>query len=223
MCVILLLTDMVNEKDRAMYEKFYAVSKTKQDNIIDAALQVFAKNGYKKSSVDEIVKAANISKGLIFYYFHSKKNLFMFLFDYCTNLIIKDIDNNYDFEEKDYFQRLKNAQIIKLKTLKKHPSLFDFLVTAYFDKSKEALDIISNGQTKAFSYGTTLLFDGVAIEKFIDGIDINTIFKITLWTTEGYMKEQSNISLDNIEYIIEGLDYYLDTLRLSFYKGEYRK
>ena len=50
-----------------MNNRFFELPKEKQDRFINAALQIFAKNGYKKASTDEIVKAASISKGLLFH------------------------------------------------------------------------------------------------------------------------------------------------------------
>ena len=46
-----------------MNNRFFELPKEKQDRFINAALQIFAKNGYKKASTDEIVKAAGISRG----------------------------------------------------------------------------------------------------------------------------------------------------------------
>ena len=49
-----------------MNEKFFELKKEKQDRMINAALLVFSKYGYYHASTDEIVKEANISKGLFY-------------------------------------------------------------------------------------------------------------------------------------------------------------
>lgn len=46
-----------------------------RDKIIDAAIDVFSEKGYSRASIDEIAVRAGVSKGLIFWYFKSKKNL----------------------------------------------------------------------------------------------------------------------------------------------------
>jgi AcrR family transcriptional regulator len=43
--------------------------------ILDAALKAFAEKGYKGASNKDIAKAAGISPGLIYFYFHSKEDL----------------------------------------------------------------------------------------------------------------------------------------------------
>ena len=55
-----------------MNDKFFDLKKEKQDRMINAGLHIFAMNGYRHASTDEIVKEANISKGLLFHYFESK-------------------------------------------------------------------------------------------------------------------------------------------------------
>ena len=56
-----------------MNDKFYALSKEKQDKIINAGFRVFSKNSYKKSPMNEIAAEAGISKSLLFFYFKNKK------------------------------------------------------------------------------------------------------------------------------------------------------
>ena len=50
-----------------MNEKFFDLKKEKQDRMINAALKVFALNGYRHASTDDIVREAAISKGLLFH------------------------------------------------------------------------------------------------------------------------------------------------------------
>lgn len=47
-----------------------------QKKIIYVSTKKFAKNGYQKTSMNEIVAAAGVSKGSLFYHFHSKEELF---------------------------------------------------------------------------------------------------------------------------------------------------
>ena len=71
-----------------MNEKFFDLQREKQDRIINAALKIFAQNGYKHASTDVIVKEAGISKGLLFHYFSSKSGLYSFLFDYSVKYML---------------------------------------------------------------------------------------------------------------------------------------
>lgn len=47
-----------------------------RQKLLDAALQVFARNGYERATVDEIVREAGFSKGAFYVHFETKEDLF---------------------------------------------------------------------------------------------------------------------------------------------------
>jgi len=47
----------------------------KQEKILDAALTLFAENGYDSTSTSKVAKAAGVSEGLIFRHFENKEGL----------------------------------------------------------------------------------------------------------------------------------------------------
>ncbi len=55
--------------------QFEAMRMKSRENIISVAMNLFASNGYHTSSIAQIAKSANISKGLIYNYFASKEEL----------------------------------------------------------------------------------------------------------------------------------------------------
>jgi AcrR family transcriptional regulator len=52
--------------------------------IIEAAVDLFAENGYAATSVREIVARAGVTKPVLYYYFGSKEGLFQTLFEIAT-------------------------------------------------------------------------------------------------------------------------------------------
>jgi AcrR family transcriptional regulator len=56
-------------------EQYKEIRKISKQKILDAALEVFAKQGYHSSTVDAIAKTAGISKGLLYNYFKSKDDV----------------------------------------------------------------------------------------------------------------------------------------------------
>ena len=109
-----------------VYPKFYNMESEKQERIINVALKEFARNGYDKASTNEIVKEAEISKGSLFNYFNSKKELYLFLLDYVTEMIEK-IYAEVDWNETDFFERMRQIGLLKFKIYKKFPEAFNFL------------------------------------------------------------------------------------------------
>lgn len=47
-----------------------------RQKLLDAALQVFSRNGYERATVDEIVREAGFSKGAFYVHFETKEDLF---------------------------------------------------------------------------------------------------------------------------------------------------
>jgi len=74
--------------------------------LLEAAFALFAKNGYEKTSIAQIAKAAGVSKGLVYNYFSSKEELLNAIF-------LGMIEQFSDLFEFDFSQ---NPQLI-LKTM----------------------------------------------------------------------------------------------------------
>ena len=53
-----------------------AKKKVKRKLIIDAAIEVFSRNGFQNSTISEIAHKANVAEGTIYQYFTSKEDLF---------------------------------------------------------------------------------------------------------------------------------------------------
>ena len=47
-----------------------------RQRLLDAALQIFARNGFERATIDEIVREAGFSKGAFYVHFESKEDLF---------------------------------------------------------------------------------------------------------------------------------------------------
>lgn len=69
---------------------------SRKQQIMEAALELFASEGYSHSSIARIAQHANISKGLIYNYFDSKEALLLELIDEGMQTIMNMIDPNQD-------------------------------------------------------------------------------------------------------------------------------
>ncbi len=122
-----------------MNEKFFELKKEKQDRIINAALKIFAKDGYKRASTDDMVKEASISKGLLFHYFGSKIGLYAFVYDYSAKYMQFELSHAVDREERDLFELRKQTELAKVRVLKNYPYMQQFLNRAQSEDDKNAL------------------------------------------------------------------------------------
>jgi len=56
--------------------------RNRKNQILNAALKVFVVKGYSKTTMDDIVSASKLSKGALYHYYKSKKDLFLSLIDH---------------------------------------------------------------------------------------------------------------------------------------------
>ena len=61
---------------------------TRQERILDAALDVFAEHGYQQATVDEIASSAQTSKGGVYFHFPGKDAIFLALLDRSASLLL---------------------------------------------------------------------------------------------------------------------------------------
>lgn len=196
----------------------------RRNAILNAALKEFATKGFDDASTNVIAKEAGISKGLLFHYVNSKKHLFLFLYDYCTDMINREYLNLMNFNEKDIFERLRQSYLLQLELLQKHPWIFEFnkitAITRSDEINKELEERLNEKQPLCYE----TMFDVIDESKFREGLDIERCKHLVFWANIGFtnqiLEDIRNSELDELDYekIIAKLDGYLNELRKIFYK-----
>lgn len=115
--------------------------------MINAALKVFAKSGYRHASTDDIVKEAGISKGLLFHYFESKIGLYTFLFDYSARFMLLELSREVDRSETDFFELTKQMEKARMQVMKLYPYMQQFLNMGMRETCPEAVAETENRRT----------------------------------------------------------------------------
>ena len=100
-----------------MNEQFFHLPEEKQQAIINASLEVFATHEYKRASTDDIAAKAGISKGLLFYYFHNKKSLYLYIYDYTKQIVTAQVVDAHFKEITDFFELLAYSAQKKAQSL----------------------------------------------------------------------------------------------------------
>jgi len=208
-----------------MYSKFLNLSKEKQNKIINSALKIFSNASYKNASTDEIVAGADISKGSLFHYFKSKKDLYLYIYDYSIKVFISDFYEKIDLSERDIFNRFSNIISVKFDLIKKYPDLFNFILTAMYDDTSKMKSEIGekNNQLLIQNYGK--IFSGIDKSNFRSDIDPDKAIEMILLKMEGYsMKETLNAKIIGYseelynKWTLE-INQYMNIMRKIYYKG----
>ncbi len=207
-----------------MFLNIINLESKRRDAILNAALKEFAMKGFDDASTNVIAKEAGISKGLMFHYVNSKKDLFLFLFDYCTDMINKEYLNLMNFNEKDIFERLRQSYLLQLELLQKHPWIFEFNKITAITKSDEINEELKerlNGK-QPLCYET--MFGSIDESKFREGLDMERCKQLIFWGNIGFtnqiLEDIRNSELNELDYdkIIVKFDGYFNELIKIFYK-----
>lgn len=105
-------------------ELFKNLPQEKREKVFDAAVAEFASKGYRNASMNSLVRAAGISKGSIFQYFRTKRNLF----DAVLELAVDQVKNylrkvRSDTGEMPFPVRLGTLLRSGFSFIDKHPLL----------------------------------------------------------------------------------------------------
>lgn len=207
-----------------MLTKLLDLEPKRRDAVLNAALKEFATRGFDDASTNIIAKEAGISKALMFHYVNSKKDLFLFAYDYFTDLMDKEYSELMNFSEKDIFDRLRQSYLLQIELLKRYPWIFEFnkfsVVTHSDEVNKELEERIQKKQSSC----NIQIFDMIDESKFREGLDIEKckqfIFYSNIGFTNQILDDIRNSKASEVEYvsIIAKLDEYFKELKKIFYK-----
>ena len=209
-----------------MIKKFMSLEPEKRDRIINTALEEFAQKGYKNGSTNEIVKKADISKGLLFHYFGNKKSLFLFLYEYSWDILSKDFFSKINTDETDIIKRMRQIAQLKIELVQIHPDLSAFLITATLDDSAEIKTELENKYKNNFQDSMKKIYGGIDTSGFREGLDLQRVMEIIAWIAQGFnnrevelLKRDPNYRANyDINAVMAKLDGYAELFRSVIYK-----
>ncbi len=185
-----------------MNQKFYDLPLKKQQAILNAGFHVFSQNSYKKSPMREIAETAGISKSLLFHYFQNKKDLYLFLWDACARLTIREMEESGCYEQTDLFGSMDRGMQAKLRLMRQYPEIGLFAVRAFYEKDPEVSADIQASMGQYLAIHTQRKLQEVDPEGFIPGIDLEMMYREMCWASEGCLWEylqREDIDIDAME------------------------
>jgi TetR/AcrR family transcriptional regulator len=218
-----------------LYSAFEKQPQEKKDLIIKVAIEEFVKNGYEKASTDVITRRAGISKGILFHYFKSKKNLYLYLVnyvkDFLTEIAVEEIKK---IQSDDFFERIKEIVLMEQKVIARYPQETQFITDAFTNPPvavKEEMEEIIKKYYETY-LGDFLLEhvyikDLIQVEKLREDISVDTVIRMTMLIAEQlsnkYMALYKNKQMDvmnGMESLIRELNDYLKIIKYGIYKPE---
>ena len=99
----------------------------RKEQILDAALNVIVQNGYHQSRMDDIVSTSGLSKGAIYWYYKSKKDVYL---DLVNHWVIRYSNSLLELPQEDISagKQLKNMFHTFFDQFEKDPIVFKALL-----------------------------------------------------------------------------------------------
>ena len=99
----------------------------KKEQIMDAALKIIISKGYENSRMDDIVDLSSMSKGAIYWYYKSKKEVYLNLVNYWV-IKYSTVINHIVEEDDSPAEQLKDVFEYFILQYEQDPSAFKALV-----------------------------------------------------------------------------------------------
>lgn len=209
-----------------MSDKLDALPEEKRKNILSAALTEFAEHGYLNASTNRIVKAAGISKGLLFHYFDSKKKLFLYVLDHTIQFLMQKMTTYAVKLSGDFFEQLSQYALIKMRIGIEEPEMYHILYDVYVNLPQEIMDELMGRYGRILSDTRKDFVMTMDETKLRDGITREIAVNLIIDFLDGYY--QRNIDyfktktpdelLTSFDQLKDDMMRYLNIIKKGLYK-----
>lgn len=204
-------------KGRSMNGKFFDLPKEKQDRFINAALKLFAENGYKRASTDDIVKEAGISKGLLFHYFGSKQGLYEFVYEYSVKYIKMEYEHGITSPTTDFFELQRQILLAQRDLMKSYPYMNVFVSRAFRETEQSIMDAVSSSMDE-YSAFLSGIYQKAELKYFKKDVNPSQVLKMCIFISDGILAEQFRDEKIDADKFFSENEAYLHLLKQNFYE-----
>lgn len=207
-------------------KSFEKLDSDKQNRIIRAALREFGKQGYDRASTNRIVQEAGIGKGMLFYYFNSKKELYWHLVDLSLEAVQREFLDKIDDSIDDVIDRLAHISRVKWQFFTVHPEISRFLTHFFLTDGAELPDALKEKLDRVMRYGFGKVYENKRFDRsrFREDVDPEKARQLIEWTIKGYAGDmmerfkEKKPEPEELQRLWDEFDQYLHILKTCFYK-----
>ncbi|RMF12880.1 MAG: TetR/AcrR family transcriptional regulator [Candidatus Dadabacteria bacterium] len=103
-------------------------SEIRKQQILDAAIAVFAEKGFHSSRVSDIARRAGVAYGLVYHYFDNKEEILRTIFLERWTFILQVIENLLNEDKRSAIDRLRSFLIFIIDVYKRNAALVDVIM-----------------------------------------------------------------------------------------------
>jgi AcrR family transcriptional regulator len=190
------------------------VSEERKHQILDAATDVFAEKGFNETRMDDIVTKSGLSKGTLYWYFKSKDEIILSIFERIFSREFRELENLVATEGTASERLLYYTECVVKdvnRMLRLMPLAYEFMSWAF--RRKFVQDAFKLYMNKYMDILVPLIQQGIDSGEFhkIDprsaAITIGAIFEgtILLWVYDNSLVDTEKHIRDGIMLLLEGM------------------
>jgi len=153
---------------------------------------------------------------MVFHYFGSKKSLYMYLLDYCGRLLTSEMEDGFDPDIVDLFDKIKMLTLIKISAIKKHPGILSFLYNAYSEADPEVAVDVRKAASEGIAGTWGMTLENIDLSRFRNPEAPELLTKFLTWAGEGAAKDWA--AGDDIDARLAEFIACIDLLKENFYR-----
>ena len=185
----------------------------RKEQIMQGALELFAKKGFYTTTIPDIAKSLNMSVGNLYNYFKSKDILAKEIISYISKYLGEKLKA---INEMDITTKEKTKKIIEVyfQTAKKHPQMIDYFLRIYLS-NREVFKDGCEGMICVNEFVTEIMIyfeEGVQKGELRDQ-DFFSAFGLFM----GYLGGMVFLKGENM--LPRELDEYIDDISFNIYKA----
>lgn len=142
----------------------------KHRRIIEAAIKVFARNGFYNSKVSEIAREAGVADGTIYLYFQNKDDILISLFEEEMNNVLEQVGREVA-AEPDPAKKLARFALAHLHLVEENQQLAEIIQVEVRQSSKFMKEYQNEGFHKYLNIISAIIREGQAQGVFREDIN----------------------------------------------------
>jgi len=215
------------------YANFERLDAGYKQRILDACIEEFSRNGYESASTNAIVKRAGIPKGSLFYFFGSKRDLYLYVVDHAVKRFTAEFErisaDSRAEEPSDLFERLEQRGEARMQFVIQEPLLYQLFFNAFIDAPEDIRSELQLHYASYYQTSTRRLQDGLDRSRFKDDIDVEKAIQLVNLVLEGlynrYLPAFKTMTptdaLGLVEEIGVEVQTYFEMLKKGIYKPKF--
>jgi len=140
-------------------------NETVKASILDAARALFAKFGYKKTTMEDIAHELHKGKSSLYYYFKNKEEIFQAVIDWEQQVLVSKLKEVVS-SSKAPKEKLNDYVLVRMKTISELENYFKALTDERFGGIEFVKKVKESSEKEEIEMIQSILEDGVAENTF---------------------------------------------------------